>query len=723
MTRMDPASRCRAFRWAGAVAAGLAAAVWLSQTWSPSSYAIVLRSLDARDAGLVVGTPRDVRSDEWSILTPLVQATVNNGFRRHNATSFYGEDLRTALALPIADWGLAFKPDQWLYPFVNAAYAFSFQHLVYIAAFLAGYALLFVRLGITAGTGALLALALFFTAFVQFWWTTFASDLAYFPWVLLALGIRRTALRAVGFLWIAVVWMLGYFYPPIFIALALAAAAVYWSVYLPERWPRGAAVDIVVALAACAVVVFYLQDYFAATWNSIYPGQRSLKGGAISLAMQMQHLWPTAFLRGYETTIPKRNVCDASVVGSYYFLLAACFVDWQGFRVSALPAATRRVLVAAAAVFALLFAWQSLSIPATVGRWLLFDRILPQRTLFASGFLAFVTLALVVEARGLRFSLMRLAVFCVVGIAGWWLAQGSDAEKSAGVAEALLIPVTLAAYVVGARYPAAGRAALAGAAALLGLVAFAPFNPLQSAWPIFNRETTPVTRALDAEQARHPRSVLVSNPFGSAVNGWGQGATLNGLGYRSASHVLLAPELALWQRLLPDMDAVGRETVFNRTAEIVVRDVDAPELLAINVVAVPPRVFGSDARPWFSVAPLETVAWQMRGGHVDTRFAKGRRLDLGGWTPWHGLAPGQTLALHSPLALRVVSTRRYERPDVAAVLRDPGLRYSGFAIEVERTDGAEIPADLPVCLVARDLLAGTTTLVEPGAPACVPTKG
>src|SRR5262249_41940062 len=136
-----------------------------------------------RDTGPTLGTPRGVRSDEWSIATPLVQATVNNGFRRYNETSFYREDLRTVVALPLADWGLAFKPDQWLYPFADAARAYSFQHLVYIAAFVAGYAFLFVRMGLAGTAATLLSLALFFTAFVQFWWTTFAPNLAYFPWL------------------------------------------------------------------------------------------------------------------------------------------------------------------------------------------------------------------------------------------------------------------------------------------------------------------------------------------------------------------------------------------------------------------------------------------------------------------------------------------------------------------------------------------------------------
>src|SRR5262245_21927532 len=112
------------------VAAGAAIAiVWLTNTWTLSSYGFVLRALGARDTGIVLGEPRAIRSDEWGILTPYIQATVNNGLRRINETSFYREDLRIAEAMPIRDWGILFKPEQWLFPFVNAAYAYSFQHL------------------------------------------------------------------------------------------------------------------------------------------------------------------------------------------------------------------------------------------------------------------------------------------------------------------------------------------------------------------------------------------------------------------------------------------------------------------------------------------------------------------------------------------------------------------------------------------------------------------
>jgi hypothetical protein len=547
----------------------LAAALWLGNAWSPSSYGIVLKAFGARDTGIVLGEPRAVRSDEWGVVTPYVQATVNNGFRRYNETSFYREDLRTLVALPLADWGLAFKPDQWLYPFVGPAYAFSFQHLVYIVAFLAGYALLFARIGLSPGAASLLSLALFFTAFVQFWWTTFAPDLAYFPWVLLCLAIRRPALRAPLFLWAAVAWMVGYFYPPIFIPLAVAAAAVYWSALYPERGPRGAALDGVVALAACGVVVFYLRDYVAATWSSIFPGLRRMDGGGVPAAMQLQALFPTAFLTRFETDLAGYNVCEASVVGSWYLLAAACFVDHRRLLAAPLPSAFRRLIVAALAAWLVLFAWQTLPIPKELAHWVLLDRVPPRRTVFASGFLLLLVAAVLVQGAGVRFSAAR---------------DGADAAWMDVAAIALVV----VALIGGAAVRRNGAAALAGGSALLGLVAFGPFNPIQSARPIFEREATALTRELDARQKANPQGVLVSDQFGATLNGWG---------YRSAAHVLFVPELDVWRRLFPDLSAAERDRIFNRYAHIVLRDVRAPELVNHQVIAVPRRVFENRVPP------------------------------------------------------------------------------------------------------------------------------
>jgi len=146
-------------------------AVYVGQYWSPSSYGIVLGQLGVTNSGLVFGEPRADRSDEWAVVTPLTQATVNNGLKRINTTSFYQEDLRINYGLPIADWGMIFKPTMWGYLFLEPARAYSFHWFAVFALFLTGYALLFSKLGLGRNVSLLLAISLYFTGFTQFWWS------------------------------------------------------------------------------------------------------------------------------------------------------------------------------------------------------------------------------------------------------------------------------------------------------------------------------------------------------------------------------------------------------------------------------------------------------------------------------------------------------------------------------------------------------------------------
>ncbi len=89
----------------------LAGLVYVSLQLTPSSYAVVLKQIDApADAGPLMGEERAVRSDEWAGVTPMFQASVRARFQRINETSVYREDLRNFYALPLRDWGLAFKP-------------------------------------------------------------------------------------------------------------------------------------------------------------------------------------------------------------------------------------------------------------------------------------------------------------------------------------------------------------------------------------------------------------------------------------------------------------------------------------------------------------------------------------------------------------------------------------------------------------------------------------
>ncbi len=66
--------------------------VYVGKTWSPSSYGHVLRhhlGYAESESGPDWGKPRPIRSDEWGVVTPLTQATINNHYERYNRTSLY----------------------------------------------------------------------------------------------------------------------------------------------------------------------------------------------------------------------------------------------------------------------------------------------------------------------------------------------------------------------------------------------------------------------------------------------------------------------------------------------------------------------------------------------------------------------------------------------------------------------------------------------------------
>jgi len=237
------------------------AVIYVGNAWSPSSYAVVLKNIfQSRNAGLVAGKPRCIRSDEFAVITPLTQATVNNGFHRYNKTSFYGEDLRMVYSLPVLDWGILFKPTMWLYAFLNPAYAFSFHHYALIVLFLLGYTRLFNILWGSPVNSLLLSLVLFWTGFTQYWWTALGPTLAFFPWLLITMDLEaRFFSKLVLFYWLATCWILSFFYPPVIISLAFVGAVILFA-FRPELLRIRPIVGFGLAtVAAVATVGFYLE--------------------------------------------------------------------------------------------------------------------------------------------------------------------------------------------------------------------------------------------------------------------------------------------------------------------------------------------------------------------------------------------------------------------------------------------------------------------------------
>jgi hypothetical protein len=506
------------------------AVVYTSLAWTPSSYGVQLADFGLPGAGLVAGEPQKIRSDEWGRWTPFVQVAVNNGFRRFNDTSPYREDLRNVEGLPLRDWGLAFKPYHLPFFVVDPAHAFSFYHAFWIAAFLIGYHHLFRRLDLPTGLAALASVTLFFSAFVQLWWTTYGPVVSGFPWVLLAalmrVRSRRGAVLKVAVLaWTITAWALANLYPPIMITLAFVAAVVVAAFDRELLRPRALIPSVLGTALGAGLVFAYYRDVFFIMAGTVYPGRRlSAGGGPVPPTQWMAHLFPSFVTDGFHNLV-NYNICEAATVGSLVPILALCFGDLRALVSAPKAEESRRgigwrLAVVVVGVLATT-AWLLLPFPPAAGLPLLWHRVPGFRMWFACGLLIFITALTVLRAVPVRLTWPRFTIFAGAALGAWIVAARIFPAGARRTWEDLWVLAPLAIVVaLRARIGRAAKAALLTVAAAANLAAFGTFNPIQSAKPIFHRAATPVTAALDRLASRHPRGWLVmEGGYGAVVKG------------------------------------------------------------------------------------------------------------------------------------------------------------------------------------------------------------
>ena len=681
-----------------AVAFVVSGIVYVGKTWSPSSYGWVLVNiLGYAESGPAWGTARPIRSDELAVVTPLTQATINNNFERMNRTSLYGEDLRINYGLPIRDWGLVFKPTMWLYGWANPAYAYSVHWFALSALFIFGYAWLFRWLGAGPIVGFALAAGLYFTGFVQFWWNEKGPLFALFPWVILPFATRLPlAWKAVLFYWLAVVWLLTNFYPPVQVSLAFVGFIILLARDPRLFKPRAMALIAPAAALAAGTAALYLWDYLQATATTLYPGGRNFSGGAVSGRYSLSWLFPAVnFDRSYAALVGP-NICEIGTVGMYYFLLAACFLDFTRWRVVSGNVESRRLILVLGIGLAMTLAWMALPLPPWVGAPLLWNNVQPERMQYAGGVLLLCFVLGLVNAMGLRFSLLRLAIFCAAILLGWWFWKYAP-PKNYFQDFWILIFVGLAFTV--ARYrPATAHAGFALASLLAGVLVFGRFNPLQSAWPIFNHPPNQTTKAFD-QLAANNGGIL-------AVTGL-PGAIGNGLGYRSLSHVTAVPKMAFWRKQFPNMPIAEFDLIFNRYSHIAPMVESAPRLIQADAISVPVSLFQKNAFVRYVAVVTQPIDTD---GHIDRATLESDYLVISGWGPWSGPLNSHELEIvMTPSAIGMPIRTSVLRPDLPSGTQGRVSALNGFSLQIPLTAPATMPA---LCVVAHDASTGKRSLLR-----------
>lgn len=682
-----------------AVLAG--ALVYAALGWSPSSYGVVLEKLQASDAGPVAGAPRDIRGDEWSVITPYFQAAVRNRFQRFNATSFYGEDMRNFYALPLKDWGLAFKPQFWAFFVLPPATAFSIYHVLWMAAFLIGYELLLRELGASSWIAVWFAVMLFFTGFTQFWWTVYGPSLAGFAWILLiVLRPMRWWVKALISAWAFPVWVMGLVYPTLLLTLAwcglILIAALRPS--LLRSYRDLAAVATGAAIGAVVVYLYYA-DVIPLMRNTVYPGRRVARAGTAHLVAVASQVFPfLGFNLGDYENLVGPNICEISAVGTFLPLLTLCLTRWREARALLRPLA---IILGGLAAITL---WQIAPVPGWIGSALLWNTGPAARWLFTSGLLLTMACFLVWREGMLTVTPVRVIAFVVAGPllslalkAVLLLHQSGAVEMNVDL---VLCGIAVSTGVAACLVPNAMRVPLLlTGIAVVNVIGFGRFNPLQPSKPIFEVPRTEVLRSNTA--------VFETTHYG---------AVLNGLGLPSVDHVLMAPQMAFFRKYFPAMDAGRFNWVFNRYATVHASARALPAATLLDTIEMPAEVFVPirNVRHVEVSAPDQQACAVPSAGAVDRVTRQGDQLLIEGWAPWSGESEGQGIRVLSARPLQG-SVATLTRPDVAEWVSDYGRVKAGFRLQLSGKDGKALSSS-DVVLIAVGTPEGERRLACCGCP-------
>ncbi|MFP1905956.1 hypothetical protein ACLEDZ_11180 [Lonsdalea quercina] len=566
---------------------------YISNAWSPSSYGIFLQQHDPDNTGVIWGKPRAIRSDEWAVVTPLTQATVNNGFERFNQSSYYKEDLRINYGLPIFDWGMIFKPTMWGYLLLKPAMAYSLHWYLIFCLFIVGYFKLFSIIGFNRILSLSASITLYYSTFSQFWWDEKGPILAFFPWIVYLLLAKIKPLPALLiFYWLSASWLITNFYPPVIISLGFVGAVLFLC--YGSHWftvKRLIALAITSAAAMCTALL-YLKDYLIKTSQTQYPGHRSISGGSLSWSEWFSQLFPfSTFDKNFEV-FSTVNICEIGAVGVPFLLMALVHINYKK-PINNSPSPKEKVnLYICFTALMLMSLWMLAPIPSWAGKVFLWDNVHPMRMKYAEGVM--LTICTLMAARYLNFilSAKRFILYSLLILVAWCVTKLAYANITVNTLsfhsfrnmsrDLYFIPGMIIAYIAIKYFNLKPLTAFTFCSAIVSMVVIAPFNPIQSANAIFANHNA-------IKEKINPYVDTTDNVL--AIPGY-PGATLNGLGYKSVTHVTATPDLLLWKKIFPDMEESKFQHVFNRYSHIHLASVDEPYSPQPDVVEIPFKNFG-----------------------------------------------------------------------------------------------------------------------------------
>ncbi len=279
-----------------------------------SSVGIWNTYLDRKDTvpGLIAGTPKFIRSDEWQLGVPWLLSQYNSKPQwPTNNPSVGAESSALLVGLPSKHWSAMFRPAHWGFFIFDFERGFSWLWMFRTVVVFAALTLLCTQIGAgSLSIGLAGAIWIFYSSFVQWWLASVAELLAYFSLACLSLRQLFWA-RGKWDLFVASVLFLLFFvafalviYPPFQVPLLYLGVAI--SPFLRDgmsapgsrnRARPWICLAVAVTISAGVVMSFLVANSEAVHLMSstVYPGSRVSFGGEMTLVRYFSGFFDVAF--------------------------------------------------------------------------------------------------------------------------------------------------------------------------------------------------------------------------------------------------------------------------------------------------------------------------------------------------------------------------------------------------------------------------------------------
>lgn len=417
----------------------VASGVWVSLGLYQSSIGVWddIYSTRPAERSISVGYPKEIRSDEWDVLTPWMLNQVQAGMPVDNPNM--GAPAATILAgVPVQGPLMLAQPKYWGFELLDLEHGFSWYWAFKTFGMIA--AVFTLLLALTRGDVVVSlagAVALFGSSTVQWWFSGFAPEMIIGLCVAVVGGLyllwaRKTGGMVFGAVSVALVVpnLLMHLYPPHLLPLGYLAVFLMVGLLLRPgaiagvlvRWrPRLVMVGLALLLMGWLVSVWYsaTADTVRLMMNTVYPGKRFFLGGDLPWYLDFHGIFESWKMEEWPVPFPPTNQTKASRFWVLFPLVLLIAPVWHWIKPS------HRVKASLLAYGLLVLCWASAPLPegarlalAHLG-WSMSD---PWDSAFGLGVASALLLALMVaeRARGeltvLRPSswLLALAAFALV---------------------------------------------------------------------------------------------------------------------------------------------------------------------------------------------------------------------------------------------------------------------------------------------------------------------